>query len=135
MLSIVGSVTMNLIRSAIKATAIAAVVGFSGIAPSKAAVMVGQCVEFAACYSSTVNWSHNLTLAELVSLGLGTNEPFIAKQTSQFVIRLGTTTVTFNTSGGPVTESLGEFNGLASHNDPGPYETDTVGMFFIPLTA
>jgi hypothetical protein len=48
---------------------------------------------------------------------------------------LGVTTITFTTGSGPVVESLPEFSGFAQHSDPGPFETDIVGSFLIPLDA
>jgi hypothetical protein len=59
---------------------------------------------------------------------------FIAVQTSGDYIRLGVTTITFTTSGSPVTETLAEFSG-SLHEFPGPYETATVGSFSIPGSA
>jgi hypothetical protein len=108
----------------------------AGVTTSDAAsILVGQCIEFSACYNNTTPWSDNLSTADLNSLGLGTSQNFYADQTSQFIIRLGVTSITFSTSGGPVTESLAEFNGFNSYNDPGPYENDLVGLFFIPVDA
>jgi hypothetical protein len=102
---------------------------------AQAGILVGQCIEFGPCYNNTTAWSDSLSFGDLASLGLGTTQNFTAQETSQFVIRLGVTTMSFNTLGGPVVETLGEFSGFASHNDPGPYETDLVGTFFIPLDA
>ena len=101
------------------------------------AILVGQCVEFTTCYSSTTPtpWGHTLTGADLTSLGLGTTQPLVAAQTSQFVIRLGTTTITFDTNSGPVTEALAVFNGNL-HMDPCDLcEVDTVGTVPIPANA
>jgi hypothetical protein len=110
----------------------------TGLTTSKAAtqIMVGQCVALAPCTSNQAptGWSDSLTSADLTSLGLGTNQDFIAAQTKEFVIQLGVTTITFTTPGSPVTESLAAFNG-SFHSDPGPYETDIVGSFFIPSDA
>jgi hypothetical protein len=106
-------------------------------ASQAAPILVGQCIEFATCWTSLTPtpWSHPLSLADLTSLGLGTNEPFVAGQTSEFVIRLGVTTMTFATPAGPVVEMLPEFNG-SSQSDPCNFcEVDTVGTFLIPLTA
>ena len=66
-------------------------------------ILVGQCVEFAACYDSTTPWSDTLTLAQIASLGTGPVN-FTAVQTSQYVIRLGTTTLTQINSTSPVPE-------------------------------
>jgi hypothetical protein len=101
-------------------------------------ILVAQCVEFAACWTSgtPTPWSDTLTSAELASLGLGATQPFVAGQTSESVIRLGATTITFTTPTGPLTESLPQFNGLASHSDPCNFcEIDTVGTFSIPADA
>jgi hypothetical protein len=100
-------------------------------------VLVGQCIEFTVCYSSATPtpWSDTLTLADLTGLGLGSNVDLTAAQTSQFYMRLGVTTFTFDTTSGPVTETLGEFNG-SLHNDPCNFcEIDTVGTFLIPTNA
>jgi hypothetical protein len=106
--------------------------------PGKAAIiLVGQCIEFATCWTSgtPTPWSDSLTLADLTGLGLGTSQPFVAAQTSEFTIRLGMTSITFTTTGSPVTESLAEFNGNF-HNDPCNFcEVDTVGTFSIPSNA
>lgn len=55
-------------------------------------VLVGQCVEFAACYNHTVSWSDTLTAAQIASLGTGPVN-LVATQTSQYVIRMGETTL------------------------------------------
>lgn len=102
------------------------------------AILVGRCVEFAACYSGATPtaWSDTLSLADLQSLGLGTTQPFVAGQTSQFVIRLGPTTISFTTGGSPIIETLPEFNGSGSHGDPCNFcQIDTVGNFMIPADA
>jgi hypothetical protein len=101
------------------------------------AILVGQCVEFTTCYSSATPtpWSHMLTGADLTSLGLGATQPLVAGQTSQFAIRLGITTITFDTNSGPVSEILPAFNG-GLHIDPCNFcEVDTVGTFLIPANA
>jgi hypothetical protein len=100
-------------------------------------ILVGQCVEFAPCWRGPgpTPWSDTLTSADLASLGLGTTQPFVAAQTSQFISRLGATTITFHTTTDPVTESLNEFNG-GTHSDPCNFcEIDTVGDFTIPANA
>jgi hypothetical protein len=100
------------------------------------AILVGQCIEFTTCYFNGAPWSDTLTTANLTSLGLGTAQPLVAAQTSQFVIRLGVTTIDFMTSGAPVIETLPEFNGTTSHPDPCNFcEIDTVGTFSIPANA
>jgi hypothetical protein len=51
------------------------------------------------------------------------------------VIRLGITTITFDTNSGPVSEILPAFNG-GFHMDPCNFcEIDTVGTFLIPGNA
>ena len=110
---------------------------FVAVPAANANILVAQCIEFDTCWTSgsPTPWSDTITLAELISLGLGTNQPFIAAQTAQFVIRLGITTITFATPGGPVVESLGEFSG-GFHNDPcNLCEVDIVGTFLIPIDA
>jgi PEP-CTERM motif len=118
------------------------VLGLAGlflVAPESkgASILVGQCVEFAACYTSgPTAWSSSLSLAQLTSLGLGSSVPLIAAETSQFDMRIGVTTFTFATSGGPVVETLGEFSSLSGHSDPcNLCEIDTIGTFLIPATA
>ena len=55
-------------------------------------ILVGQCIQFSACYNSTTSWSYTLTAADLAFLGTGLTD-FWAVQTSQYVIRLGATTL------------------------------------------
>src|SRR5262245_42996350 len=108
-----------------------------GAQSQASAILVGQCVEFTTCFASATPtpWSHMLTGADLTSLGFGTTQPFVAGQTSQFVIRLGITTITFDTNSGPVSEILPAFNG-GFHMDPCNFcEIDTVGTFLIPGNA
>jgi hypothetical protein len=104
---------------------------------AKADILVGQCLESAACYHGTTTWSDTLSGTDLASLGLGSSVNLIAAQTSQFVIRLGVTTFDFTTAGSDVVETLPEFNGTTSYNDPciGYCEVDTVGTFNIPINA
>jgi len=100
-------------------------------------ILVGQCAEFTACWDGPdVPWSDVLSLAQLSSLGLGTDQPLVASQTSEFTVRLGVTTADFTVSGGPdVIETLPEYSGN-SHSDPGPYDPPTVlGDFAIPADA
>jgi hypothetical protein len=125
---------LKLLNAALLATV--AVFG-AGAQSQASAILVGQCVESTTCFTSTTPtpWSHMLTGADLTSLGLGTTQPFVAAQTSQFVIRLGITTITFDTNGGPVIEMLPVFNG-SFHTDPCNFcEVDTVGMLSIPGNA
>jgi hypothetical protein len=100
-------------------------------------ILVAQCIEFAACWTrgTPTRWSDKLTSADLASLGLGTNQLLVAGQTSQTIIRLGATTIVFDTPAGPVTETLPQFSGSA-HNDPCNFcEIDTLGLFPIPANA
>ena len=62
-------------------------------------ILVGQCIESAVCWTGPgpTPWSDTLGTANLVSLGLGTTQPFVAAQTSEFITRLGATTITFDT--------------------------------------
>jgi hypothetical protein len=109
----------------------------AGVQSHASAILVGQCVEFTACFASATPtpWSHMLTDADLTSIGLGTTQPFVAGQTSQFVIRLGITTITFDTNSGPVSDILAAFSG-GFHMDPCNFcEVDTVGTFLIPGNA
>jgi hypothetical protein len=101
-------------------------------------ILVAQCIEFAACWTSgtPTPWSSTLSSTDLASLGLGTTQPLVAAQTSESIIRLGTTTITFDTTTGAVTETLGQFSGFAAHPDPCNFcEIDTVGTFMIPANA
>ncbi len=100
-------------------------------------ILVGQCVEFATCWSGSTPtpWSDTLTKAQLASVGLGATQPFIAAQTSRSIIRLGATTISFTTPDGSVSENLPEFSG-GLHGDPCNFcEIDTVGNFSIPADA
>jgi hypothetical protein len=80
-------------------------------------------------------WSNTLTGAQIASLG--SSFDVIAAQTSESVTRLGETTIAFDTSGGPVTETLPEFNGIGTYSDPcaGFCEVVTVGTFTVPVGA
>ncbi len=105
-------------------------------------LLLAQCVEFTACWNGPgpTPWSDSLSGAELSAVEAAAGStiiPFIVEQNTEFVIRVGLTTITFATSGGPVVQTLGEFNGTSSHSDPCstilPYcETDTVGTFEVP---
>jgi hypothetical protein len=55
-------------------------------------ILVAQCVEFTTCYNSGAPFSDTLTAAQIASLGTGPVN-FTAVETSQFVIRLGVTTL------------------------------------------
>ena len=55
-------------------------------------ILVGQCVEFTACYFGTTGWSDTLSAAQIASLGTGFVN-LTAVQTSQYVIRMGDTTL------------------------------------------
>jgi hypothetical protein len=128
---------MNKLRLVLGALSAACLIGLSSAPASATQIQVGSCAEFAPCWNGpTQPWSSNLNLAQLTSLGLGSTQDEIATQTAQFVIRLGITTFNFTTLSGPVVESIGEFNGPGSFNDPGPFPSGLlVGTFFIPLDA
>jgi hypothetical protein len=66
----------------------------SGVDLYLGSILVAQCVEFTGCYSnlSPTAWSDTLTGAQLAGLGTGSVN-LVAVQTSQFVIRLGVTTL------------------------------------------
>jgi hypothetical protein len=122
------------------AVASCALVTALGGAPSsaRAAILVASCAQNAGCYASDtpVPWSYDLSEAQLVSLGLGGPAPYIVLQESCCTIRVGATSIVFDTASGPVTESLPEFNGLAGHGDPcNACEVDTIGEFSIPANA
>jgi len=104
-------------------------------------LLLAQCVEHTFCWNTGPEpWSDTLTGAELTILEETADSadlPFIVEQNTEFIIRVGETTATFSTSGGPVVETLGEFNGLSEHFDPCPTslpycETDTIGFFTVP---
>jgi hypothetical protein len=121
------------------ATLVAPLIAMASPSTSKAnSILVGQCIEFDACWNGPgpTPWTDTLSLTDLTSLGLGTTQPFIAAQTSQFGIQLGVTSITFDISGGgTVTQTLGEFSG-GFNLDPCNYcEIDTVGSFLIPVGA
>lgn len=123
-----------------KKTIIASVFGLACvvIAPSAkaASILVAECIENAPCWDGpTVPWSNTLTDSQIASLGSSLD--VIAAQTSESVMRLGVTTIVFDTGGGPVTETLAEFNGVGTHNDPcaGFCEVGTVGTFTVPAGA
>ena len=101
----------------------------TGVSASKASqILVGQCIDGATCWSSDTPtpWSDSLTAANLGLLGLGTTQDFIANQTSPYVIQLGVTSIAFDTTGAPVTETLPEFTGT---------NFNIVGTFDIPSDA
>jgi PEP-CTERM motif len=109
-----------------------------GVQSSRAGtILVGQCVEGATCWTSSTPtpWSDSLTLTQLEELGLGASVPLVAAQTSEYIIRLGVTTMVFDTTSGMVTETLPEFSG-GYHLDPCNFcEIDTVGFFSIPSNS
>ena len=117
------------------AAAVATVAGsFVLSAPAQAStqILVAQCQSTSnSCYNggSPTPWSDNLTLADLTSLGLGSNQPLIAVQTGCCVLRLGSLQIVFQTSGGPVTQTAPEYNGTGSN---GSY---VIASYLIPLTA
>jgi hypothetical protein len=104
-------------------------------------LLVAQCVEFTACWvSGPTPWSDDLSAAELAAVEAAADStaiPFIVEQNSEFHIRVGVTTMVFDTSGGSVTETLGEFSGSGVFSAPCPTtlpycETDTIGTFTVP---
>jgi hypothetical protein len=66
-------------------------------------LLVGQCTETGACDSAIVPWSDTLTAAQIASLGTGIVD-FTVVQTSEVVIRLGTTTLDQSTGASAVPE-------------------------------
>ena len=66
----------------------------SGVDVFLGSILVASCVEFTACYNSLspVAWSDTLTGAQLAALGTGPVN-VTAVETSQFVVRLGVTTL------------------------------------------
>jgi MYXO-CTERM domain-containing protein len=126
---------MSKLHLALGALSAACLIGLSSPQANAAQILVGQCVEFGACYNYTTAWSATLSSAQLNSLGLGSIESEIATQTSQFTIRLGVTTFDFTTPGGPVFETIGQYNG-GYIPDPGPFPSGLlVGTFSIPSDA
>ena len=102
-------------------------------------ILVGQCVQGADCYNAPLgvptSWSDSLTSADLIALGLGSDVPLVATQTSVYVVDLGPTTIDFVTSGaGDVKEMLPQFDGGAIAILP-PYQPMILGDFAIPSDA
>jgi hypothetical protein len=64
----------------------------SGVQVFLGSILVGECVEFTACYTTGAAWTDTLSAAQLASLGTGPVN-VTAVQTSQFVVRLGVTTL------------------------------------------
>lgn len=138
---------MGFFRSALLGSS--AILLAAGAAPTSsqaASILVGQCVEFATCWTSgtPTPWSDTLSGAQLKSLG--SSSSLIVGQTSEYVIRLSPSTIDFTTTTGPHVESLSAFNdgpgtGTGPSNyylDPCPShycEVDTVGTFTIPSNA
>jgi hypothetical protein len=122
----------NFVQSAV---VLACVLGLPASRSQAAQVLVAQCPIGGACVTTgPTPWSDTLTLAQLTSLRLDTTVPLIASQTAPVEIRLGVSTADFTVSGGPdVIDTLPEFSGGVD-NAP-PFETDTVGTFFIPSDA
>ncbi|MCC7133353.1 MAG: PEP-CTERM sorting domain-containing protein [Gemmatimonadales bacterium] len=59
-------------------------------------ILVAQCVQFAACYTSVVPWTYTLTAGDLASLNVWMQTNALtgtAVQTSPFFIRLGQTSI------------------------------------------
>lgn len=85
-----------------------AVTSSAGVNLYLGSLLVGQCVEGAACYNTGASWSDTLTAAQIAGLGVGTVD-FTAVQTSQFTVQLDTTTLdqsTGSTSPVPETSSI-----------------------------
>jgi hypothetical protein len=118
------------------AVVVGCVLGLPAAKSEAAQIQVGQCPIGGACiFGGPTPWSDALSLAQLTSLGLDTDVPLVAAQTAGGIMRLGITTADFTVSGGPdVIDTLPEFSG-AAHGDLPPFETDTVGSFFIPFDA
>jgi len=64
----------------------------SGVQVFLGSILVAECVEFTACYTSGAAWADTLSAGQLASLGTGPVN-VTAVQTSQFVVRLGVTTL------------------------------------------
>jgi PEP-CTERM motif len=131
---------MHFFKSALLGSSAMLLAAAAASTPSEAAsILVGQCTEFATCWSSATPtpWSDTLSSTQLSSLGSSTS--LIVGQTSEFTIRLSPTTVDLTGSYGLVTDTLSAFNDGAgpsnSYTDPCPShycEVDTVGSFTIP---
>jgi hypothetical protein len=130
---------MNFFKSALLGSSAILLATAVAPTPSQAEILVGQCVEFTTCWSSSTPtpWTDTLTSAQISSLGSSTS--LIVGQTSEFVIRLSATTVDLSGSYGTIPVSLAAFNNGSgpsnSYTDPCPThycEVDTVGSFTIP---
>lgn len=66
----------------------------SGVDLYLGSILVAQCVEFATCWTSSTPtaWSDTITGLPLASLGTGVVD-FTEVQTSQYIVRLGVTTI------------------------------------------
>jgi PEP-CTERM motif len=64
----------------------------SGVDLYLGSIPVASCAEYKPCYFGTTAWSDSLTLGQIESLGTGVVD-FTAVQTSQYIIRLGVTTL------------------------------------------
>jgi hypothetical protein len=101
-------------------------------APAHASgILVAECVLDDACWNGPfVPWSDNLDLADLTGLGLGTSQDLTAIQTDCCYIRLSNLQIVFQTGGGPVNQTLPDFDGGGVTG-----EVDLLGSYFIPLDA
>ncbi len=122
---------MKVLHAFLSAAALAGAFGLNaGPAQADTQILVGQCLENATCWNDGASWSDTLSMAQLDSLS---NGDLVVTQTSEYVIRLGVTTADFSTPGGPVVETIGEFNGPGEYYDPGPFPGPLlVGTFTIP---
>jgi len=103
-----------------------------------ATVLVAQCIFEAPCWTGddgATPFSDTVTGAQLDALGLGTTQAFSTAQVSYYTVQLGPTTFTFDTSGGPVVDVVGDFTS-GTHDPCTPFcEVDTVAEIAIPDDA
>jgi hypothetical protein len=122
----------------LSAVAVAGILMAGLTMPRASQILVGECyggLDTCSISPTPTPWSDDLTLADLTSLGLGTSVPLVATQTTEYVIQLGATSITFDTNSGSVTDTLPEYSG-GFYSDPGPYQPPTVlGEFVIPADA
>ena len=107
-------------------------------APSQAgSILVGQCVEFDACWNgpTPIPWSDTLSLADLTTLGLGNTIGLKAVQTSTVAMVLGVTTLTFTTSSGDVVDTINAFSGGPTYGTCHDCAVYVIGEFVIPNNA
>lgn len=113
---------------------------YTGTDPS--AVQVGICVEFTTCWTSGTPTAWSDTVSGTQLSGLGSSTSLYVGQYSEFVIRLGTTSINFYDDSGSNllgSASLNPFNNGSGpsnyYTDPCPStycEVDDVGNFAIP---